>query len=130
MVTSRRSSLRSRRRAKQSTSNLMPQIDVVQASGQGASGQTALELARKAGQHMQQHGIEQARLESELLLAETLGIKRLELYMQFDRPVTHEELEKFRSFVRRRLKREPLQYIVGHTAFRKLVLHVDRRVLI
>jgi release factor glutamine methyltransferase len=42
-----------------------------------------------------------------------LGIKRLDLYLQFDRPVTPEELEEFRTFVRRRLRREPLQYILG-----------------
>ena len=79
---------------------------------------------------MEQQGIENARLEAELLLAEVLGVKRLDLYLQFDRPIVEAELEKFRGFVRRRLKREPLQYIVGHAAFRKLHLTVDRRVLI
>lgn len=79
---------------------------------------------------MEQQGIENARLEAELLLAEVLGLKRLDLYLQFDRPIGAAELEQYRGFVRRRLKREPLQYIVGHAAFRKLELQVDRRVLI
>ena len=92
--------------------------------------ETAINLARKAAQHMQQLGIEQSRLDAELLLADVLGINRLELYMQFDRPITEAELEKFRGYVRRRLKREPVQYIVGQAAFRKMVLQVDRRVLI
>ena len=79
---------------------------------------------------MTERGLENTRLESELLLSEVLGIKRLDLYLQFDRPVTDEELEKFRGFVRRRLRREPLQYIVGHAGFRKLDFEVNRSVLI
>jgi release factor glutamine methyltransferase len=89
-----------------------------------------LSVARKAAQHMTERGLENARLESELLLAEVLGIKRLDLYLQFDRPLTEDELEKYRGFVRRRLRREPLQYIVGRAGFRKLDFEVNRSVLI
>ena len=92
--------------------------------------ETALGLARKAAQHLTERGLENARLESELMLASVLGIKRLDLYLQFDRPITEDELERFRGVVRRRLKREPLQYIVGSTGFRKLELEVNRHVLI
>ncbi len=92
--------------------------------------ETALSLAQKAGSHLAGKGIEQARLESELLLAAVLGITRLELYLQHDRPINDTQLEQFRSHVRRRLKREPLQYILGRAPFRKLELVVDRRVLI
>ena len=95
-----------------------------------AQRETALALARKAGDHLSAHGIENGRLEAELLLASVLGVKRLDLYLQHDRPVTQEELEAYRTYVRRRLKREPLQYITGEAAFRKLVLRVDRRALI
>jgi release factor glutamine methyltransferase len=59
-----------------------------------------------------------------------LGVKRLDLYLQHDRPVTPDELAAYRTYVRRRLQREPLQYITGEAAFRKLVLRVDRRALI
>jgi release factor glutamine methyltransferase len=92
--------------------------------------ETALGLARKAAQHLTERGLENARLESELMLASVLGIKRLDLYLQFDRPITEDELERFRGMVRRRLKREPLQYIVGSAGFRKLELEVNRHVLI
>ena len=92
--------------------------------------ETALTLARKAAQHLKEKGIEQGRLEAELLLSDVLGIKRLELYMQFDRPVLPDELDRFRGFVRRRLKREPVQYILGQVTFRQLELRVDARVLI
>jgi release factor glutamine methyltransferase len=90
----------------------------------------ALPLSQKAAQLLAERGIENARLEAELLLAHVLGIRRLDLYLQFERPMQENELERFRAVVRRRLKREPLQYIVGHTQFRALDLKVDRRALI
>lgn len=92
--------------------------------------QTALPLAQKAATLFAERGFENARLEAELLLAAVLGMKRLELYTQFDRPVQTAELERFRAFVRRRLRHEPLQYIVGDTQFRSLRLRVDPRALI
>lgn len=90
----------------------------------------ALPLAQKAAQLLGDRGIENARLESELLLAHVLGIKRLDLYLQFDRPLTEAQLEQFRQVVRRRLKREPLQYITGRAHFRSLSLAADGRALI
>jgi release factor glutamine methyltransferase len=92
--------------------------------------ETALALARKAGAHLHGHGFENGRLEAELLLASVLGIRRLDLYLQYDRPTTEAELEAFRAVIRRRLRHEPLQYIVGETQFRRLRLRVDARVLI
>ena len=92
--------------------------------------EVALPLAQKAAQLFGERGFDNARLEAELLLAHVLGIKRLDLYLQFDRPLTNDQLETFRSLVRRRLKREPLQYIVGTVQFRELELQVDRRALI
>jgi release factor glutamine methyltransferase len=92
--------------------------------------ETALALARKASAVFQERGFENPRLEAELLLAATLGLRRLDLYLQHDRPVRNGELERFRNAVRRRLKREPLQYITGEAHFRQLTLMVDARVLI
>lgn len=89
-----------------------------------------LDVSRKAAGVFEARGFEQARLESELLLAGVLGLKRLDLYLQHDRPLTPDELERYRAAVRRRLKHEPVQYILGTAAFRHLELHVDRRVLI
>ena len=90
----------------------------------------ALELTRKAAAVLAERGFPNARLEAELLLAGVLGIRRLDLYLQHDRPVAGEELERYRGWIRRRLRHEPLQYIVGTAAFRQLELHVDPRVLI
>jgi release factor glutamine methyltransferase len=89
-----------------------------------------MELSRKAAAVLAERGFENARLDAELLLAGVLGVRRLDLYLQHDRPLTPEELERFRACVRRRLRHEPLQYILGRAAFRQLELAVDPRVLI
>jgi release factor glutamine methyltransferase len=92
--------------------------------------ETALDLAAKAARHLAERGVENARLEAELMLAAILGLNRLSLYLQYDRPIDGAELEQFRASVRRRLKREPLQYILGRAGFRRLELQVDARVLV
>lgn len=92
---------------------------------------TVLALARQAADVLRERAaIDNARLEAERLLAAVLGLQRLDLYLQHDRPVDTAELERFRTAVRRRLRREPLQYILGEAAFREIVLRIDRRVLI
>jgi release factor glutamine methyltransferase len=91
---------------------------------------TLLELIRWTTGYLADKGIAEPRLTAELLLAGTLRLKRLDLYLQFDRPLRPEELAEFKSRLRRRARREPLQYIEGEAAFRELHLYVDRRVLI
>jgi release factor glutamine methyltransferase len=93
-------------------------------------GVTPLVVARRAADWLAARGIADPRLESELLLAAVLGLKRLDLYLQHERPLGSDELERYRGAVRRRGRREPLQYIVGEAAFRDLVLRVDARALI
>lgn len=89
-----------------------------------------LELTRLAAAHLAAQGIEDARLDAELLLAHVLGIERLDLYLQFERPLEPAEVDAYRDATRRRAAREPLQYITGEAAFRELTLAVDPRVLI
>lgn len=91
---------------------------------------TLVELLRWTTEYLAEKGFHGARLNAELLLSGTLGIKRLDLYLQFDRPLRAEELAEFKSRLRRRVRREPLQYIEGTAQFRDLTLRVDRRVLI
>src|SRR5690606_12329163 len=69
-------------------------------------------------------------LDAELLLAHVLKVKRLDLYLQFDRPLTEPELAAYRDVIRRRGAREPLQHIEGSVSFRELTLLADRRALI
>lgn len=91
---------------------------------------TVLRLMRWSGEYLESKGVERGRLDAEHLLAYALGVERLQLYLQYDRPLDREELDRFRPLLRRRAEREPLQYILGRAAFRHLDLAVDRRVLI
>lgn len=91
---------------------------------------TVLEIIKRTTEFLEKRGVEGARLNAELLIGHALGLKRMQLYLQFERPLTEPELEKIRPLVKRRGNREPLQYIVGETDFCGLKLKVDRRALI
>jgi release factor glutamine methyltransferase len=91
---------------------------------------TVLRIIRWSGEWLGERGVESGRLDAEHLLAHALGTTRLQLYLQYDRPLDPGELAAFRPLLRRRGAREPLQYIVGRAAFRHLELVVDPRVLI
>jgi release factor glutamine methyltransferase len=91
---------------------------------------TVLEIIKKTTDFFAVKGIEQPRLNAELLIGHALGLKRMQLYLQFEQMLTEPDLEKIRPLVRRRGQREPLQYIIGETEFAGLRLKVDRRALI
>ena len=91
---------------------------------------TVLSLVEWAARHLADQGFDEARLHVELLLAHVLHLKRLDLYLQFDRPLLPIELAAFKSLFKRRLTHEPLQYITGETEFMGLPLFVDKSVLI
>ena len=91
---------------------------------------TVLEVIKKTTDFFAAKGIESPRLNAELLVGHALALKRMQLYLQFERPLTAAELEAIRPLVRRRGLREPMQYIVGTTDFFGLKLKVDRRALI
>jgi len=74
--------------------------------------------------------IPEPRLGAELLLAHVLACKRIELYLQFERILTQGELTDYRSFIQRRVKREPVQYILSETEFMGLSFKVSPAVLI
>jgi release factor glutamine methyltransferase len=83
-----------------------------------------------SAEYLAGRGVETGRLDAEWLLSAALGVDRLQLYLQYDRPLSPEEREAFKPLLRRRASREPLQYILGRTGFRQLELKTDRRVLI
>jgi len=91
---------------------------------------TVLELLNLTANFFEQKGIESARLNAELLLADILRCKRLDLYLSFDKPVKEEEVDNYRAFVKRRGNREPLQYILGYVEFYGLTFLVNKNVLI
>ena len=84
---------------------------------------------RRATEHLGKTS-ETARLDAELLLAHSLGRERIELYTDFDRPLSEGELDGYRELVARRARREPVAYILGEWGFRRLTLSVDSRALI
>ncbi|HFD04670.1 MAG TPA: peptide chain release factor N(5)-glutamine methyltransferase [Firmicutes bacterium] len=88
------------------------------------------ELLKETKDYLVKKGISEPRLSSELLLADILKMKRLDLYLKFDRKVTQDELDRYRDFIKRRIKGEPVQYIIGKTEFFGLSFHIDRSVLI
>ncbi len=92
--------------------------------------QSLLELLKKSVVFLEQKGVENARLNAELIFAHVLNCKRFDLYVQFERLIREDEKARLRELLVRRGKREPVQYIVGDTDFRKLTLKCDRRALI
>ena len=87
------------------------------------------DVLRRATEHLGKTS-DTARLDAELLLAHSLGRERIELYTEFDRPLSDAELDGYRALVARRAHREPVAYILGEWGFRRLTLKVDRRALI
>ena len=88
------------------------------------------EVLDATADYLASHGVEHPRLDAELLLARALGLTRLDLYTQHDRPLTPAERESAREPVRRRGAREPLAYVLGDWGFRRLTLQTDRRALV
>lgn len=89
-----------------------------------------LEVIKRTADFFRKAGIETPRLDAELILADVLGLTRMELYQHFERPLTEAELDRVRPLVKRRSKREPLQHILGWVDFYDLRIKVDRRALI
>ena len=91
---------------------------------------TVLEIIKRTTDFLDKRGVESPRLNAELLIGHALGLKRMQLYLQFERPLTEVELERIRPLVKRRGNREPVQYVLGETEFSGVKLKVDRRALI
>jgi release factor glutamine methyltransferase len=89
-----------------------------------------IDALRSAEAILRDAGIETARLDAELLLADSIGCGRMDIHGNRAAEIQSREREKFLRAVARRSKREPLQYIVGDVQFHGLSLRVDRRVLI
>jgi release factor glutamine methyltransferase len=89
-----------------------------------------LDILAETSRFFASRGLENARLQAELLLASVLEVKRLDLYLQFERPLHTSEVDAYREYVRQRLERVPVQYITGLAAFRHLDLVVTPDVLI
>lgn len=80
--------------------------------------------------YFQKKGVDAPRLNAELLLGRALRLARVQLYVQFDRPLTEAELAEFKALVQRRAGREPLAYILGEREFYSLPFLVTPATLI
>lgn len=80
--------------------------------------------------YLAERGVENARLEAEWLLSHALGLDRVGLYVNYDKPLTGAELALFRGMVARRARREPLQHILGSQEFMGMEFEVSSAVLI
>ena len=80
--------------------------------------------------YFSQRSIDSPRLTAEILLAQSLGLRRLDLYLQHDRPLEKQELAAFKMLIHRRVAREPVAYIIGRKGFFKEQFKVAPGVLI
>ena len=91
---------------------------------------TVLELIQNTTAFFQRKGVESPRLSIEYLLAEALGKRRLDLYLDYDQRLPEQILEPLRDKVRRRSEGEPLQHLLGSWEFFGRRFKTDRRALI
>jgi release factor glutamine methyltransferase len=91
---------------------------------------TVLETIQAGSGFLEKRGVEKPRLNMEYLLADVLGCRRLDLYMEFDRPLDEDVLEPLRDLVKRRGTGIPLQHLTGTVEFCGRVFACDGRALI
>ncbi len=81
--------------------------------------------------YFRKKGIESPRINAEWLLVHVLSFQdRIRLYLEFDKILLESEITQYRNLIQRRIRGEPLQYIIGHTQFYHVVLKVNPDVLI
>jgi release factor glutamine methyltransferase len=92
--------------------------------------ESVLDVLKKSEAFFKKAGLESPKIDAEWIVAETLGCKRLDLFLQWDRPMEEDVLAALRERIQRRAKGEPLQYILGHVDFHDIRLNVAPGVLI
>jgi release factor glutamine methyltransferase len=103
---------------------------VAESPGQPLPPSTILSALRWATDVLRKGRIDEARLSAELLMCHLLSCEKIRLYLDFDKTLQRDELDRFVGLIRRRLTHEPVQYITGEADFMGLKFFVDPRVLI
>jgi release factor glutamine methyltransferase len=96
----------------------------------GTKSWTIKELLKVTTEYLEKKGIESPRLSAEILLAHQLQIDRVKLYLRFDQPLHEREVAGYRLLVKRRLSREPIQYITGVQEFWSMDFTVGPHVMV
>jgi release factor glutamine methyltransferase len=91
---------------------------------------TIIKILSWTESYLKNHSIDSPRLTAEMLLAYCLGAKRLDLYLQYDRPLQANELSSFKALIKRRIQNEPVAYIIGAKGFFESDFKVAKGVLI
>ena len=92
---------------------------------------TVLEILNRTKTFFEKKGVPDARLDAEYIISHGLGMKsRMDIYLNFEKPLTAAELDTLRPLVARRANREPLQHIIGDTSFRGFTIKCDKRALV
>lgn len=92
---------------------------------------TVLEILNRTKTFFEKKGVPDARLDAEYIISHGLKMKsRMDIYLNFEKPLTDAELDVLRQMVARRANREPLQHIIGDTSFRGFIIKCDTRALV
>ena len=91
---------------------------------------TILDVLKKGALFLEQKGLPEARLNMEIMVAHELQLKRMELYLRFEQPLSEEQLTSLREKLKQRGQRIPLQHITGTVAFGNYEFRSDARALI
>jgi release factor glutamine methyltransferase len=89
-----------------------------------------IDIISLSAEYLKAHGVAQPRLNAELLLADVLDKSRIELYLDYDKPLTERELSVLRNLLKARATRKPIQYILGKTEFFSLPFLISESVFI
>jgi release factor glutamine methyltransferase len=91
---------------------------------------TVLEALQRATAFLKSNGLDEARLDAEILLAYVRGTDRLHLYLAHDEPLDGAAIDRYRTLIMERSRRKPTAYLMGRREFRSLNFLVDERVLV
>jgi release factor glutamine methyltransferase len=91
---------------------------------------TLMKLVEWASGYFDSHHIDSPRATAEILLAHAIRARRIDLYLRYDQPLNSDELNRFKTLIKRRKNREPVAYILGRKEFWSMDLEVNRNVLI